>query len=53
VGIVIRYSHGLPELADSFVGRYGTVGQHYLGPSTHDFDFAMVKRFPLGKEERL
>jgi hypothetical protein len=23
-----------------------------IGPPTHDFDFAMLKRFPLGREER-
>jgi hypothetical protein len=40
--------------ADSFVGRYGTAGRNMIiGPPTNAFDFAMLKRFPLGKEERI
>jgi hypothetical protein len=39
--------------SNSFVGRYGTAGRNtIIGPPTHDFDFALLKRFPLGKEER-
>jgi Carboxypeptidase regulatory-like domain/TonB dependent receptor-like, beta-barrel len=39
--------------SDNFLGRYGTAGRDIIiGAPTHDFDFAMLKRFPLGKEER-
>ncbi|PWU09468.1 MAG: hypothetical protein C5B51_06195 [Terriglobia bacterium] len=39
--------------ANNFIGRYGTAGRNIIiGPPTHDFDFAMLKRFPLGREER-
>ena len=39
--------------SDSFLGRYGTAGRDIIiGPPTHDFDFALLKRFGLGKEER-
>ena len=39
--------------SDNFIGRYGTAGRNIItGPPTHDFDFAMLKRFGLGKEER-
>ncbi len=39
--------------SDSFIGRYGTSGRNIIiGPPTHDFDFALLKKFPLGKEER-
>jgi Carboxypeptidase regulatory-like domain/TonB dependent receptor/TonB-dependent Receptor Plug Domain len=39
--------------ADNFIGRYGTSGRDIIiGPGTHDFDMALLKRFPLGKETR-
>ncbi len=39
--------------SDNFVGRYGTAGRDtIIGPPTHDFDFAMLKKFTLGKEDR-
>ena len=39
--------------SDNFIGRYGTAGRDIIiGAPTHDFDFAMLKRIPLGKEER-
>jgi hypothetical protein len=39
--------------SDNFLGRYGTAGRDIIiGAPTHDFDFAMLKRFGLGKEER-
>ncbi|MGA2113265.1 MAG: TonB-dependent receptor [Bryobacteraceae bacterium] len=39
--------------SDSFLGRYGSAGRDIIiGPPTHDFDFSMLKRFPLGREER-
>ena len=38
---------------NNFIGRYGTAGRDIIiGPPTRDFDFALLKRFPLGKEER-
>jgi hypothetical protein len=37
----------------SFIGRYGTAGRNIIiGPPTHSFDFAMLKKFPLGKDTR-
>ena len=37
----------------SFLGRYGTAGRNIIiGPPTHSFDFAMLKKFGLGKESR-
>ncbi len=39
--------------SDNFIGRYGTAGRNIIiGPPTHAFDAAMLKRFSLGKEER-
>ena len=37
----------------SFIGRYGSAGRDIiLGPPTHSFDAAMLKKFSLGKESR-
>jgi hypothetical protein len=37
----------------SFIGRYGTAGRNIIiGPPTHSFDFAMLKKFGLGKDTR-
>jgi hypothetical protein len=37
----------------SFIGRYGTAGRDIIiGPPTHSFDFAMLKKFSLGKDTR-
>ncbi len=39
--------------SDNFIGRYGTAGRNIIiGPPTHGFDGALLKRFPLGKETR-
>ncbi|MBV9083961.1 MAG: hypothetical protein JOZ62_14885 [Acidobacteriaceae bacterium] len=39
--------------ADNFIGRYGTSGRNIIiGPPTHDFDFALLKKIPLGTEQR-
>ena len=39
--------------SSNFVGRYGTAGRNIIiGPPTHDFDFALLKNFGLGKETR-
>ena len=39
--------------SNAFVGRYGTSGRNIIiGAPTHDFDFALLKRFNLGKESR-
>ena len=39
--------------SNNFIGRYGSAGRDIIiGPPTHGFDAAMLKRFPLGKEER-
>jgi hypothetical protein len=39
--------------ADNFIGRYGSAGRDIIiGPPTHSFDVALLKRFALGKEER-
>ncbi len=39
--------------SDNFLGRYGTSGRNIIiGPPTHGFDFALLKRFSLGKETR-
>jgi hypothetical protein len=39
--------------SSSFIGRYGTSGRNIIiGPPTHGLDFAMLKRFTLGKDER-
>jgi hypothetical protein len=39
--------------SDSFAGRYGTAGRDIIiGAPTHDFDFALLKKFGLGKESR-
>ena len=38
---------------DNFIGRYGTSGRDIIiGPPTHAWDAAMLKRFSLGKEDR-
>jgi hypothetical protein len=37
----------------NFIGRYGSSGRNIiLGPPTHSFDLAMLKRFPLKKDSR-
>jgi hypothetical protein len=39
--------------SNAFLGRYGSAGRNIvIGPPTHGWDAAMLKRFPLGKEER-
>jgi hypothetical protein len=39
--------------SSSFIGRYGTSGRNVIiGSPTHDLDFAMLKKFTFGKEER-
>jgi len=39
--------------SSNFVGRYGTAGRNIIiGSPTHDFDFALLKTFPLGNEAR-
>ena len=39
--------------SNNFIGRYGTSGRNVIiGSPTHNFDFALLKRFDLGKEER-
>ena len=39
--------------SNNFIGRYGSAGRDIIiGPPTHGWDSAMLKRFPLGKEER-
>ena len=39
--------------SDSFIGRYGTAGRNIIiGPPTRSWDFALLKRFGLGKETR-
>jgi hypothetical protein len=39
--------------SSNFVGRYGNAGRNIIiGPPTHAFDFAALKRFDLGKEQR-
>ncbi len=39
--------------SDSFTGRYGTSGRDVIiGPGTVDLDYAMLKKFSLGKETR-
>jgi hypothetical protein len=39
--------------SDNFIGRYGTAGRNIIiGPGTHDFDTALLKRFALGSEGR-
>ena len=38
---------------NNFIGRYGSSGRNIIiGPPTHALDFAMLKRFGLGKEQR-
>jgi len=37
----------------NFTGRYGTAGRNIIiGAPTHNFDFALLKNFTLGKETR-
>lgn len=39
--------------SSAFLGRYGSAGRNIvIGPPTHGWDAAMLKRFSLGKEER-
>jgi len=39
--------------SDNFVGRYGTSGRDVIiGPGVTDLDYAMLKKFGLGKEQR-
>ncbi len=39
--------------SDNFVGRFGDAGRDVvIGPGTQDFDFALLKNFPLWKESR-
>lgn len=39
--------------SNNFIGRYGTAGRNIIiGPPTHDFDFALLKKFALGRESR-
>jgi hypothetical protein len=39
--------------SSAFLGRYGSAGRDIIiGPPTHSWDAAMLKRFSLGKEER-
>ena len=39
--------------SSSFIGRYGSSGRNIIiGPPTRALDFAMLKRFGLGKDER-
>ena len=39
--------------ADNFIGRYGTAGRNIIiGPPTRALDFALLKRFDLGKDTR-
>ena len=39
--------------SNNFIGRYGTAGRNIIiGPPTHDFDVALLKKFPLGGEDR-
>ncbi len=39
--------------SDNFTGRYGNAGRNIIiGAPTHDYDFAMLKSFTLGKESR-
>jgi hypothetical protein len=38
---------------NNFIGRYGTSGRNTIfGAPTHDFDFAMLKKFTLARESR-
>ncbi len=38
---------------NNFIGRYGTSGRNIIfGAPTHDFDFAMLKKFTLARESR-
>src|SRR5215469_3960805 len=38
--------------SNNFIGRYSTAGRNtIIGAPTHDFDFAMLKRFAFGKEQ--
>jgi hypothetical protein len=39
--------------SDNFIGRYGTAGRDIIiGPPTHDFDVALLKRFALRRDDR-
>jgi hypothetical protein len=39
--------------SSGFIGRYGTAGRNIIiGAPTHSFDVALLKKFPLGREER-
>ena len=38
---------------NNFLGRFGNAGRNFvIGPGTADFDFALLKRFPLFSENR-
>jgi hypothetical protein len=39
--------------SNNFIGRYGTSGRNIIiGPGTHSFDMALLKKFSLGSETR-
>jgi hypothetical protein len=39
--------------SDNFIGRYGTAGRDIIiGPPTHDFDMALLKRIALRRDDR-
>jgi hypothetical protein len=39
--------------SDNFVGRFGNAGRNVvIGPGTQDFDFALLKNFPIFAESR-
>ena len=39
--------------SNAFLGRFGDAGRNIvIGPGTADFDFSMLKNFPLGSEAR-
>jgi hypothetical protein len=41
------------DFSRSFSGRFGDAGRNVvIGPGTADFDFALLKRFPLWSEDR-
>jgi hypothetical protein len=41
------------DFTRNFLGRFGNAGRNIvIGPGTADFDFALLKRFPLWREDR-